>query len=105
VNDEQLRDAVTIVVDGVELTVKQTENRVRVSRVSGRDRKRKLDITSSESFYFDIDYAVIAVVQTLKRVAAMSTARCTCDYRYGYSDHAEHCQSIYVAEEFRGEDD
>jgi hypothetical protein len=55
-----------IVVDGIELTVKQTLQ-------SGR------------------------VYVSVKRVTNLPTARCTCDYRYGFSDHAEHCQSIYKA--------
>lgn len=88
-----------IEVDGVELTVKQTLVKrnvyVKVSRVVGRDRKRKLDITSgAETEVKD----ALGLLELLKRVAKYQTARCTCDYRYGYSDHAEHCHSIYVAE-------
>jgi hypothetical protein len=94
-----------IVVDGVELTVEQTEGGVSISRVTSRDRKRKLDVTSGESLQLD-HLAAITMIMALKRVAARSTARCTCDYHYGYSDHAEHCRSIHVArEEFRDEDD
>jgi hypothetical protein len=37
------------------------------------------------------------LVKKMKQVAALQTARCTCDYRQGFSDHAEHCLSIYVA--------
>lgn len=86
-----------IVVEGVELTVTQTGDSVSVSRVVGRDRKRKIDITSGKNFTRDAPTA-ITLVEKMKRVAALETARCTCDYRYGFSDHAEHCQSIYVAQ-------
>jgi hypothetical protein len=85
-----------IVVDGVELTVTQTRDSVSVSRVVGRDRKNKIDITSAKNFALDAP-AAITFVDKLKRVAALSTAPCTCDYRLGFSDHAEHCKSIYVA--------
>ena len=99
-----------IVVDGVELTVEQTVEqeggRVRISRVTGRDRKRKIDITSVEEFH-PAHPAAITIANTLKRVAKMATARCTCDYGRGWSDHAESCQSIYVAdrEEWIDDDD
>ena len=85
-----------IVVDDVELTVTQTGNSVSVSRVVGRDRKRKIDITNGRQFTLDKP-AAITFIDKLKSVSALQTARCTCDYRYGYSDHAEHCQSIYTA--------
>jgi hypothetical protein len=85
-----------IVVDGVELTVAQTGGSVNITRVTGRDRKQKLDITSGMQFHPDHP-AAITLVKYMKSVAAMQPARCTCDYRYGYSDHAEHCHSIYVA--------
>lgn len=98
-----------IEVDGVELTVKQTIQGKRprrvyvdVKRVVGRDRKRKLDITSG--IETEVEDA-LSLLSVLKRVAKFQTARCTCDYRYGYSDHAEHCQSIYVASEYRGDPD
>jgi hypothetical protein len=87
-----------IVVDGVELTVKQTlqSGRVYVSvkRVVGRDRKRKRDITSGIETQMEDAHHLLRL---LKRVTNLPTARCTCDYRYGFSDHAEHCQSIYKA--------
>ena len=87
-----------IVVDGVELLITQTKVKrnvyVKVSRKVGRDRKRQLDITGGiETKAED----VLSLVSVLRRAAKLQTARCTCDYRYGYSDHAEHCQSIYVA--------
>ena len=87
-----------IVVEGVELTIEQTVQKklvyVKIKRVVGRDRKRKLDITSGiETEHED----ALSFVALLKRVAALPTARCTCDYRRGFSDHADHCQSIYVA--------
>lgn len=85
-----------VVVEGVVLTVEQVGSSVHVSKVVGRDRKRKLDITSGRQFTLEIPEA-ITLVQKMKSVAALQTARCTCDYRHGYSDHAEHCQSIYVA--------
>ena len=88
-----------VVVDGIELTVEQTKRSVSVKRVVARDRKRKIDITSGVNFGLD-DHPgeeALALIQNLQQVARFGTARCTCDYRYGFSDHAEHCQSIYVA--------
>lgn len=90
-----------IVVDGVELAVTQTRNSVSVSRVVGRDRKRKIDITSGKNFALDAP-AAITLLEKMKRVAALRTAPCTCDYRLGFSDHAEHCKSIYVARSDEG---
>lgn len=94
-----LKSKTQIEVEGVKLTVTQTGNSVSVHRVVGRDRKLKLDITSGRVFAIDndLDLAAIALVKKMKCVAALQTARCTCDYRYGFSDHADHCQSIYVA--------
>jgi len=90
-----------IIVEGVELTVKQTTSKigtyVSVNRVVGRDRKRKINITCGVSTQLERGNEAISLLGTLKQVAKLSTARCTCDYRYGFSDHAEHCQSIYVA--------
>lgn len=85
-----------IVVEGVALTVAQTGDSVSIHKVVGRDRKRKIDITSGVTFRPE-DPVGISLIKNLKSVAALQTARCTCDYRYGYSDHAEHCHSIYVA--------
>src|SRR5574341_130242 len=87
-----------IVVDGVELTVTQVVQHhrtyVKITRVVARDRKRKIDITSGcETELED----ALHLIRLLKQVAAYETASCTCDYRYGFSDHAEHCQSLYVA--------
>jgi hypothetical protein len=67
---------------------------INVKRVVGRDRKRKIDITAGIEAEME---DALHLVRGLKDVAALKTARCTCDYRYGFSDHAEHCQSIYVA--------
>ena len=90
-----------IVVDGVELTVKQTTTKlgtyVLVKRKVGRDRKRKLDLTGGIETKLERGDEAISLLSTLKQVVALRPARCTCDYRYGYSDHAEHCQSIYVS--------
>ena len=87
-----------IVVDGVELTIEQVVQKrriyVKVKRVIARDRRRKLDITSGVETEHEDALSFLAL---LKRVAALPTARCTCDYRRGFSDHADHCQSIYVA--------
>lgn len=87
-----------IVVEGVELTITQTKvNRniyVKVSRKAGRDRKRRLDITSGIETQVE---DALSLVRVLRQAAKLQPARCTCDYRYGYSDHAEHCHSIYVA--------
>lgn len=100
VNKQQSRTHKTrIVVDDTELQLEQTGNAVTIKKVVARDRKRKLDITSGVTFALDnsTDPAAIALAKQLKRVAALQTARCTCDYRYGWSDHAEHCESLYVA--------
>jgi hypothetical protein len=89
----------TVVIDGITLIVKQTNQSVSVTRVVARDRKRKLDITSGLNFGL-ADHRgeeALALIRNLKCVARYETARCTCDYAYGFSDHAEHCQSIYVA--------
>jgi len=87
-----------IVVEGVELLITQTTVKkhvyVKVNRKVGRDRKRKLDITCGIETQVE---DALALVRVLKQVAKLQTSRCTCDYRYGYSDHAEHCQSIHVA--------
>lgn len=90
------KHAIRIVIEDVELTVTQVGNSVSVHRVIGRDRKRKLDITRGKTFEL-VNPVAITLLEKMKRAAALSTARCTCDYRYGYSDHAEHCRSIYVA--------
>lgn len=96
-----LKRKTRIVVEGVELAVEQDQHSVTIRKVVGRDRKRKLDITNALTFSIrerdNVDPVAIALMHDLKTVAAWQTARCTCDYRYGYSDHAEHCQSIYVA--------
>lgn len=90
-------------VNGETLTVAMTEDGVTVSRVIGRDRKNKADILWVQS---TVDRPTPgALLDTLTKVAAQPTAHCTCDYRYGYSDHAEHCKSIHVAEEPRAESD
>lgn len=89
-----------IVVDGVELIVSQTGSVVNVRRVVGRDRGRGLDIWSGIQFSLDdhgIDPAAITLVRKMKQIAALLTAPCTCDYRYGHSDHVALCRSIYVA--------
>lgn len=95
-----------IIVEGVELTVKQTTSKlgtyVSVKRVVGRDRKRKINVTCGISTQLERGNEAISLLDTLKQVAKLSTARCTCGYRYGYSDHAEHCQSIYVARHEEG---
>ena len=87
-----------IVVDGVELTVKQTITQIgqyaSVTKIVGRDRKRKLNLTAGIETNID---EPITLIRLLKEVAALQTARCTCDYRRGWSDHAEHCTSIYKA--------
>ena len=93
-----LKYEVRIVVEGVELILTQVGDSVSAHRVTGRDRRQKVDITSGLTFTLDQPAAAIILVEKMKRVAARPTARCTCDYHYGYSDHAEHCQSIYVAE-------
>lgn len=92
---DRKRHKMRIEVDGVELTV-QVGDSVKIHRVVGRDRKRKIDITSTLVLELAPSAAAL-LVKELKRVAALQTARCTCDYRYGFSDHAEHCTSIYVA--------
>lgn len=88
-----------IVVDGVELTVEQTGSSVSIKKRVGRNRERKLDITSGLNFGLNDHRGeeAIALINNLRHVADLQTARCTCDYRHGYSDHAKSCQSIYVA--------
>ena len=93
-----------IEVDGIELTVTQTGNSVSIKRKVGRDRKRKLDITGGLTFGLNDHRGEEAtiLIRNLKRVSNYSTPRCTCDYHYGWSDHAEHCLSIDVAKEGGG---
>ncbi len=93
-----------IVVNGVELAVTQArdDGRVKAVRRTGRDRRRKRNVTDGITLRIKNP---LELVTLLKLVAALPTARCTCNYRYGYSDHAEHCQSIHVAREYRDEDD
>ena len=95
-----------IVVEGVELTVTQTTTElgtyVKVKRLLGRDRKRRLDLTGGIATRLERGNEAISLLITLKQVAKLKTAKCTCDYRYGYSDHAEHCQSIHVAKDYGG---
>lgn len=87
-----------IVVGGVELTIRQTitdlGQYVCATKIVGRDRKRKLDLTAGIETKIDEPLTLISV---LKQVVALPTARCTCDYRRGWSDHADHCTSIYKA--------
>ena len=95
-----------IVVEGVTLTVEQTTTKlgtyVKVKRLVGRDRKRKLDLTGGIATQLERGNEAISLLTTLKQVVAFRTVKCTCDYRYGYSDHAEHCQSIHVAKDYDG---
>jgi len=90
-----------ITVDGVELTaVLKLGLPVNISRVIGRDRERGVDITSGiivDCAHADPAALTFSVLDTLRRVAALPRERCTCDYGYGWSDHAKHCRSIYVA--------
>jgi hypothetical protein len=102
-----LVETTKIVVEGVELSVTQTLVKrnvyVKVNRKVGRDRKRQLDITAGiETRVED----ALSLLRVLRQVAKLQTSRCTCDYRVGYSDHADNCQSIYVArcEEAYGDD-
>jgi hypothetical protein len=87
-----------IEVDGIELSITQTKVKqnvyVKVHRKVGRDRQRRLDITAGIETQIE---DALSLVDVLRRVAKFQTSRCTCDYRVGFSDHAEHCQSIYVA--------
>jgi len=85
--------------EGVELTVTQVGRSVTVSKVVGRDRrqKRNVDILSGRTFELE-EPAAIALLSKMRRVADLSMTPCTCDYRHGFSDHAEHCQSVYVAD-------
>jgi len=92
-----------IEVDGEPLVVKLAGDAVTVTRVIGRDRKKQVDILWEEP---TVDRpSAAALLTALKRVAARQTARCTCDYAYGHSDHAEHCKSIHVAQEYVDSDD
>jgi hypothetical protein len=101
--EKLLKARMKIEVEGVELTVEQTlmgkRVYIKVNRTVGRDRKRKIDITGGiETEMGDAS----DFIRVLKQVAKLRTARCSCDYRYGFSDHAEHCESIYVAQDSRG---
>jgi hypothetical protein len=95
-----------IVIESVEMTVVQTTTKlgtyVKVKRLVGRDRKRKLDLTGGIVTQLERGSEAISLLTALKQVAAFRTVKCTCDYRYGYSDHAEHCQSIHVAKDYGG---
>ena len=97
---------IRIVVESVEMTVVQTTTKlgtyVKVKRLVGRDRKRKLNLTGGIETQLKRGNEAISLLTTLKQVAAFRTVKCTCDYRYGYSDHAEHCQSIHVAKDYGG---
>lgn len=90
-----------IEVEGIELTVKQTVTDlgtyVTVTRVVGRNRKRKINITAGISTQLAKSREATHLLDVLKRVVKLRTARCTCGYHRGWSDHAEHCESIYVA--------
>jgi hypothetical protein len=90
-----------IEVDGVTLTVTQHKNFVTVTRVVGRDRKKKVDIKNGRQF--KMPKLASEFVDKLRKVAKLQTARCTCGYHYGQSDHYEHCQSIYVARDTSGD--
>lgn len=104
---------ILVEVDGVELTVTHVTGALLVSitRVVAKDRTKSppQEITSGLSLQYDPKIVrgplAIALIDRLKRVAKIPTERCTCDYRYGYSDHATHCQSIHIASETRHEDD
>ena len=91
-------ETTTIVVEGVKLTITQTlvkrDVYVKVNRTVGRDRRRQLDITAGIETQVE---DALSLLRVLRQVAKLQTARCTCDYRYGYSDHAKHCQSVHIA--------
>jgi hypothetical protein len=88
-------------VDGVDLIVKQTVTDlgtyVSVTRVVGRNRKRKINITAGISTQLQKKNEARHLLDVMRRVVKLRPARCTCDYGRGWSDHAEHCQSIYKA--------
>lgn len=90
--------SVRVEVEGVPLVVTQSERFVNVRKVVGRDRRLKKDITVAR--HFGIEHpegAAIKLVRTMLTVAALPSLPCQCDYRWGYSDHAEHCRSNYIA--------
>jgi len=91
-------------VEGVELNVYQDGRWIVIEKCIGRDRKNNVSIMSRRRMALQNPIAE-TLVKELKGVAARPTKGCTCDYRYGFSDHAEHCQSIYVASGSRGFDD
>lgn len=84
-------------VTGVQLLVVQEGRTVTISKVIGKDRKRGMDITRGRTFKID-EPAAMQLIDRMKKVAAYRTEPCRCGYSYGYSDHAEHCKSIYKAE-------
>ncbi len=99
---DQEKQSTKIDVNGVTLTVVRVGDSITVRKVTARDRKRNIDLTSGVT---SSTKDFIAFVDTLKRVANLKVAPCTCGYSYGWSDHAESCQSIHVAQEYRDEDD
>lgn len=102
-----MKELMRVEVDGVSLILTQEKRCITVKKVTARDRKRRIDITMGITFTLDdhVGEEAVKIAKTMQRVSAMRTERCTCDYRYGFSDHAEHCLSIYVAKEYSGEDD
>lgn len=85
-----------IEVEGVELVITQVNGSVYVSKVVGRDRTKKpaADIVHGRQLK---SLEVFPLLELMKRVATLQTKRCTCGYHYGWSDHAQSCQSVYVA--------
>jgi hypothetical protein len=82
-------------IEGVTLHVTQHENFVTVTKVVGRDRKKKVDIKSGRQFRMPV--LASEFIDRLKKVSKLKVARCVCGYGRGWSGHADHCESIYVA--------
>jgi hypothetical protein len=91
-----------IEVDGVELMITRKGVAVIISRIVGRNRKRKRNIRSHRRLNRP---EVEILLRTMKRVAALPTWPCTCGYHWGWSDHAEHCRSIAIASDDKFYDD
>ena len=89
---------VKIEVNGTELTVTYDSDLdlVTITKVVGRDRVGKRDITSSCVFKLQGD--ALRVVDQLSRASKLKTTGCKCQYGLGWSGHADYCQSIYIAQ-------
>lgn len=87
-----------IEIDGVEISVVAKGGAAVASRPVGKDRTKRPARDEMSAMAIG-DQSTIDALKRLKRFVAIPTAHCTCDYRYGWSDHAEHCKSLHVAQD------